>query len=188
VAAGHPHEARDEDADLAGRHHHRIDLHLLGVDLADLGGDDALDVARARAGDAPPAAVAAPPDLGLLETMLTASVSNAVLFLPFVALAWILLRRSGDWERAVIREELAAEIDAAITSAEYEGVLLDRRWRTRRIGGGDRRAAKDLVNAQNELAFRKRRVRDRGGDPERDSLVHAWRAAIADARARLRRD
>jgi len=34
------------------------------------------------------------------------------------------------------------------------------------------------VNAQNELAFRKRRVRNDGGDPERDSLVAGWREDI----------
>jgi hypothetical protein len=35
-----------------------------------------------------------------------------------------------------------------------------------------------------QLAFRKRRVRDRGGDPERDRLVAAWRADIAALRTR----
>jgi hypothetical protein len=40
-----------------------------------------------------------------------------------------------------------------------------------------------LVNAQHELAFRKRRVHDEGGDPELDSLVAGWRENIR----RLRR-
>jgi hypothetical protein len=35
-----------------------------------------------------------------------------------------------------------------------------------------------LVNAQHELAFRKRRVKDEGGDPERDGLVAGWREDI----------
>jgi len=34
------------------------------------------------------------------------------------------------------------------------------------------------VNAQNELAFRKRRVRDAGRDPEGDRLVQRWRGEI----------
>jgi hypothetical protein len=34
------------------------------------------------------------------------------------------------------------------------------------------------VNAQHELAFRKRRVRDAGGDAERDGLVAGWREEI----------
>ena len=49
--------------------------------------------------------------------------------------------------------------------------------RTRRINQLDRWAAAALVNAQHELAFRKRRVRDEGGDPELD-LVAGWRHDI----------
>ena len=35
-----------------------------------------------------------------------------------------------------------------------------------------------LVNAQHELAFRKRRVKEEGGDPELDELVAGWRDDI----------
>jgi RsiW-degrading membrane proteinase PrsW (M82 family) len=142
---------------------------------------------RARGGQGAPAESAAPPELDFLTTLVSASASNAVIFLPFVAVVAWLLRTSGDWERRVIREELALEIGAAITSAEYEAVLLDRRWRTRRIVRGNRAAARALVNAQNELAFQKRRVRDRGGDPEADTGVRRWRLVIARARAALDR-
>lgn len=145
-------------------------------------------LARSRAGENAPSASVAPPDLGLVETLLTASVSNAVIFLPFVAVVAWLLKISGDWERRVIREELATEIGETITESEYETVLLDRRWRTRRIGRVDRAASRVLVNAQNELAFRKRRVRDRGGDPSVDPGVERWRRAIAAARGRITRD
>jgi hypothetical protein len=34
------------------------------------------------------------------------------------------------------------------------------------------------VNAQHELAFRKRRVRDEGNDPEDDRLAAGWREEI----------
>jgi len=34
------------------------------------------------------------------------------------------------------------------------------------------------VNAQHELAFRKRRVQNEGGDPELDGLVEGWREDI----------
>jgi hypothetical protein len=34
------------------------------------------------------------------------------------------------------------------------------------------------VNAQHELAFRMRRVRHEGRDPERDSLAAGWREEI----------
>jgi hypothetical protein len=47
-------------------------------------------------------------------------------------------------------------------------------------------ASAALANAQNELAFRKRRVRKESGDPERDSLVAGWREDIR--RLRLAED
>jgi hypothetical protein len=50
--------------------------------------------------------------------------------------------------------------------------------RTRRIDRMHPRASSALVNAQHELAFRKRRVRDQREDPERDPLVAGWRADI----------
>ena len=40
------------------------------------------------------------------------------------------------------------------------------------------RASAALVNAQNELAFRKRRVKEEGGDPKLDALVAGWREDI----------
>jgi RsiW-degrading membrane proteinase PrsW (M82 family) len=141
---------------------------------------------QARAGEAPPTTVEPPPDLGLVDAMVGASLSNAILFLPFVVLGWVLLRRSGEAERRVIREELATEVGAAVTPEEYDAVIADRRYRTRRVARGGA-AAKALVNAQNELAFRKRRVRDRGGDPERDTWVLAWRAEVDRQRVSLAR-
>ena len=42
-----------------------------------------------------------------------------------------------------------------------------------------------LVNAQNELAFRKRRLRDRGFDPDSDPVSARWREEIAVLRGRL---
>jgi len=39
-----------------------------------------------------------------------------------------------------------------------------------------------LVNAQHELAFRKRRVRDAGENPEHDRLIAGWREEIARLR------
>ena len=47
--------------------------------------------------------------------------------------------------------------------------------RTRRVDREDPQVSAALLNAQNELAFRKRRVRNEGGDPERDGLVAGWR-------------
>jgi len=140
----------------------------------------------AQAGEAPPTEAQAPPELGLGEAMISASVSNLVIFLPFaLLLAWI-IRRSGRWERAVIREELAGEIGGSVTPAEFEAIERDTTFRTRRIDARDRTASADLVNAQNELAFRKRRLRDRGFDPEQDPVVARRREEVEALRGRLR--
>lgn len=142
-------------------------------------------LASARAGNAPPTESVAPPDLSLPSAMLQASVQNLVIFLPFVLLLVAVLRRSGTAERTVIREELADEVGSCITPAEYQAVVADSRFRTRRIDGDNRTCAAALVNAQNELAFRKRRLKDRGFDPEGDSLVQQRRAEIARLRQSL---
>ena len=86
--------------------------------------------------------------------------------------------RSGVWERRVIREELAGEIGRCVTPEEYQTIVADRVLRTRRIDRTNPQTSAALVNAQHELAFRKRRVQDEGGDPERDSLVEGWREDI----------
>jgi hypothetical protein len=125
-----------------------------------------------------------PPDHDV-EALVSASLSNLVIFLPFVLLiAWI-IRRSGNWERDVIAEELRSEVGHSVTEQEYQGVLADRRYRTRSIPGVSRSDSAALVNAQNELAIRKRRLKDRGYDPEADPVVAARRLQIADLRRRL---
>ena len=140
----------------------------------------------AQAGEAPPTEAQAPPELGLGEAMISASVSNLVIFLPFaLLLAWI-LRRSGRWERAVIREELAGEVGGCVTAAEFDAIERDTTFRTRRIDARDRAVSAALVNAQNELAFRKRRLRDRGFDPEQDPVVARRREEVEALRGRLR--
>ncbi len=142
-------------------------------------------IASSRAGEAPPTESVAPPDVGLLETMFSASISNLVIFLPFVLLlAWI-IRRSGEAERTVIREELASEVGSCITRDEYAAICADGRYRTRRVDARNKTASAALVNAQSELAFRKRRLADRGYDAELDPVVAGWRAEIATLRGRL---
>jgi hypothetical protein len=42
-----------------------------------------------------------------------------------------------------------------------------------------------LINAQHELAFRKRRARDEGNDPETDFLAGGWREDIRRLREAL---
>ena len=136
----------------------------------------------AKHGEAPPTEIASPPDMDLLQAMTTASVTNLIVFLPFALLMIVIIRRSGHAERAVIREELADEVGGSITAQEYQTVLADRVYRTRRIDSRNKAASAALVNAQHELAFRKRRLRDRRLDPEADPRVAARRLQIARLR------
>jgi protease PrsW len=124
-----------------------------------------------------------PPSVGFIHAWLLASAQNVIVFFPFVVLMLGLLWRSGRWERRVIREELADEVSGPVTRPEYEQIMRDGVFRTRRIVRSDRRRSAALVNAQHELAFRKRRVRADGGDPERDPLVAGWRREIAELRS-----
>jgi protease PrsW len=136
----------------------------------------------AKQGEAPPTEIASPPDMSLLQAMATASLTNLIVFLPFALLMIVIIRRSGHTERKVIREELADEVGGSITADEYQAVLKDRVYRTRRIDSRNKAASAALVNAQHELAFRKRRLRDRRLDPEADPRVAARRQQIARLR------
>jgi protease PrsW len=121
--------------------------------------------------------------IGLLQAMVTTGLAQLTTFLPFTLIVALALWYSGRWERRVIREELASEVGRSVSPGEYEAILKDRLLRTRRIDALHPRLSAALVNAQHELAFRKRRVRDQGGDPEQDPLVVGWRRDIERLRA-----
>jgi hypothetical protein len=142
-------------------------------------------IASRAAGEPPPQADAPPPDIGLIEAWVSGSLAQLTLFLPFVLLLGFGLWRSGVWERRVIREELAGEVGRSVSSAEYDDIARDRAFRTRRIDELHPAVSAALVNAQHELAFRKRRARDEGRDPEADPLVAAWRDEIRMLRGLL---
>jgi RsiW-degrading membrane proteinase PrsW (M82 family) len=134
-------------------------------------------IQSAAAGEPPPTS-GGPPEIGFVDAWLQSSVLELTIFFPFVLLMSLALWRSGAWERRVINEELAAEVGVAVSPTEYEQILHDRMFRTRRVDRLHPALSAAIVNAQNELAFRKRRVRDEGRDPERDRLVAAWREEI----------
>ena len=85
-----------------------------------------------------------------------------------------------------LRETSADEVGRAITAEEYEDVLRDGMFQTRRISSNRPQISAALVEAQHELAFRKWRVGSEGKDPAADPLVAGWRADIARLRAALR--
>jgi protease PrsW len=135
-------------------------------------------IAAAAAGEPPPQEDPTQPGLGFFQAFLVGSAVELTVFLPFVAILAVALWRSGVWERRVIREELAPEVERTVSAREYDEIAGDRMFRTRRIDPVAPRESAALVNAQHELAFRKRRVRDEGRDPERDPLVERWRGQI----------
>src|SRR5262245_43299062 len=142
--------------------------------------NNALPLFAALAGAAAgrPPEIEAPPDIGFFGAFVMGSVVQLTIFLPFLLIMALVVWRSGVWERRVIREELADEIGRTISPEEYQDIVNDRMLRTRRIDRREPHASAALVNAQHELAFRKNRVRNGGGDPERDPLVAGWRDDI----------
>jgi RsiW-degrading membrane proteinase PrsW (M82 family) len=123
------------------------------------------------------------PDVGFLQGFVTGSLMQLTIFVPFLLIMAFAVWRSGVWERRVIREELASEVGHSVTPEEYQAIVGDRMLRTRRIDRRNPWRSAALVNAQHELAFRKRRVQDEGGDPEQDSLVTGWREDIRRLRS-----
>jgi RsiW-degrading membrane proteinase PrsW (M82 family) len=144
--------------------------------------NNALPLLAALAGESPPGREPQP-DLGFLDAFLSGTVMEFTTFLPFLVIMALALWRSGVWERRVIREELAGEVGRTVSPGEYEEIVDDRLFRTRRIDRSQPHASAALVNAQHELAFRKRRVKDEGEDPEDDPLVARWRKEIRRLRA-----
>lgn len=147
-------------------------LPLLAIILLRLGDEPLPDISA----DAPPDPVP------FLDAWLAGSVFYLILFLPALALLALAVWRSGVWERRVIREQLAAEPAPVVLDTERQHIGDDHIFGSRRVEGLDRRRGWALVNAQNELAFRKWRVRQAGGDAEQDVLVRGWRDEIVRLR------
>jgi hypothetical protein len=126
----------------------------------------------------PPPGHEPPPDVGFLDAFVSSTLLELTIFLPFLLTTVLALWRGAVWERRVIREELAEEVGRTVSGGEYKEIVADRMFRTRRIDRMRPRRSAALVNAQHELAFRKRRVRRQGKDPERDRLATALRAEI----------
>lgn len=103
--------------------------------------------------------------------------------IPLIFL-WRALTRSGDAERQVVRDQLKNEIGVIVTPDEYEGILADRRYHTRKIAGIPKPVGKAIVQLQNELAFQKDFAARSGGETEADPVVTSLRQLIEQERAR----
>jgi protease PrsW len=149
--------------------------------------NNALPLFLALAGAAegePPPGHEPPPNVSFFQAFWAGTLLHLTVHLPFLLIMAVALWRSGLWERKVIHEELADEMGphGAVTAREYRDIVTDRILRTRRIQEMQPRASAALVNAQNELAFRKRRLKDLGLDPELDPVIADWRRRIAQLR------
>ncbi len=124
---------------------------------------------------------------GVLAAWLAAAVANLIPQAVTIGLLVFLLIASARWELGVIRQYLADEVGAgqtaAVTPQEYALVAADRPFRTRRLPPYHGQRERAIVNAQNELAFRKWHIDREGGDSGLDPLAIAWRQDIADLRA-----
>jgi protease PrsW len=126
---------------------------------------------------------------GVLAEWAASAIGNVIPQLVPLVLLGVLLVKGDRWEVAVIRQFLADEVGtgatATVTPEEYLLVLADRPFHTRRLSRPYGRWDKAIVNAQNELAFRKWHLSlERPGHVADDPLVAAWREDIAALRAR----
>lgn len=137
-----------------------------------------LGILTAQQADAAMAEAKKLADPPFLQALIYFTGQRLMLFFPFVLVTVVMLWQSGIWERQVIREELADESKSVITPEEYEAIKGDRIFRTRRIQDTDRRISAALVQAQNELAFRKWRVKQMGNSPDTDALVTSLRDEV----------
>lgn len=112
----------------------------------------------------------------------SAAIMNIVVQSWAYALLTILLIKSDRDEINVIRRYLADEIGRAVTPTEYAQIEHDNLFGSRRIPGYAEDREKAIVNAQNELAFRKWHLANEGIDIESDPLVGAWREDITRLR------
>jgi protease PrsW len=87
------------------------------------------------------------------------------------------------WEVKTIRQQLFTEVNVSVTPDEYVLVEQDAPFRGRTVPGYPRKIAHAIVDAQNELAYRKWHVEEDGGQVDQDELVQAWRARIEQLRA-----
>src|SRR5262249_41978118 len=138
-------------------------------------------LAPSSAGEPP--AVSDSPDIGFLDSFLSSSLLELTIFLPFLLITSRALWRGRARERQAMREGGARDAATPGGHGQNAEAATQHAPRTRRIEPMRPRAAAALVNAQHELAFRKRCVRNAGRDPDHDSLVVEWRATIWRLRA-----
>jgi RsiW-degrading membrane proteinase PrsW (M82 family) len=122
-------------------------------------------------------------DLPFHVSWIANTIKGLIIFLPFIGILLYMLWRSGQWERDVLRRELRDEMQDIVSTNDYQRIQLLTMFGSRRVEGVGARASDRIVNAQNELAFRKHRLRAAGKDPASDPLIAGWREEIRRLRA-----
>ena len=112
-------------------------------------------------------------------TLMVEALIINIVNLPIILYA---LLKSGNWEREVIRDELASEVGTVVTPEEYEGVKAEKRFRLRRVPGYPSRVGRRIRNAQNSLAFHKVYLKRKSRPVEGDPLAEYYRAEVARLR------
>jgi RsiW-degrading membrane proteinase PrsW (M82 family) len=95
---------------------------------------------------------------------------------------WLVVRRSGDTERKIIRERLQGEAPDVISRAELDDVNADRRYKRRKLRELSAATSRRLVQLQNELALHKEYITRTRTDIDSDPPVKAVRGVIASLR------
>lgn len=157
-------------------------------DIQDIGGGALLMVAATTILISLQGANVDPTDQAAVRELSQANIRPAMQIEAFLINVFILpiilyaLVKSGNWERAVIRDELADEVGEVITPEEYEGVEAEKRFRLRRVPGFSRGTARKIRNAQNGLAFQKAYLKRKGRLVDGDPLAEYYRAEVARLR------
>jgi hypothetical protein len=104
-----------------------------------------------------------------------------------LSILWLVIRRTGDNERAIIRARLQDETSQVITKAEFAGITGDRRHKTRMLPDFAAATSRKVVQLQNELAFHKDHLARHQGDAESDLPALTLRKIISGQRGNSRR-
>ena len=123
--------------------------------------------------------------LGYLILSLGSTIAMIGINLINLVILFVALRKSGDTERRIVREQLRGEPEAAITPEEYAGVEAERRLHLRMPPGYPKKLARKIRSLQNELAFRKDFVQRHGGDDASDPPAMVLRQLIEAERANV---
>lgn len=116
----------------------------------------------------------------LFAMLFTTAPAAYLIILPIIIYA---LLKSGNWERQVIRDELADEVGTVVTPEEYEGVQGEKRFRLRSVPGYSAKIGRQIRNAQNSLAFHKSYLKSRNRLVEGDPLADYYRAEVTRLRS-----